>query len=62
MIVGRVVQDDWRGPALAGGLIAAILILYALTGRTRAHAHPSYLDAVDAQTDDFTPPVSGSAP
>ena len=62
MIVGRVVQDDWRGPALAGGLIAAILILYALTGRTRAHAHPSYLDAVDAQADDFTPPVSGSAP
>ena len=31
MIVARVTQDDWRGPAIAAGLIAMILILYALT-------------------------------
>lgn len=31
MIAGRVGQDDWRGPAIAGGLIAMILLLYALT-------------------------------
>jgi amino acid transporter len=48
MIVGRLLQDDWRGPALAGGLIAAILVLYALTGRTRAKADPSYLDVAEA--------------
>lgn len=31
MIAGRVGQEDWRGPAIAGGLIAMILLLYALT-------------------------------
>jgi amino acid transporter len=37
MIVARVRQDDWRGPAIAGGLIAMILVLYALTrGRRQA--------------------------
>ncbi len=47
MIIARVWQDDWRGPALAGGLIAAILGLYALTCRTRTSRGgvPSYLDS-----------------
>lgn len=31
MIAGRVGQEDWRGPAIAGGLIVVILLLYALT-------------------------------
>jgi len=35
MIVGRVLQDDWRGPALAGALIATILVLYAMTRKGR---------------------------
>jgi amino acid transporter len=38
MIIGRVQQDDWRGPAIAGGLIAAILLLYVLTRRSRGAA------------------------
>jgi basic amino acid/polyamine antiporter, APA family len=48
MIVGRVLQDNWRGPLLAGGLIATILALYVVTGRTRAKSNPSYLDAAEA--------------
>lgn len=50
MIIGRVWQDDWRGPALAGGLIAATLGLYALTRRTRtAHrGSPGCLDTEEA--------------
>lgn len=35
MIVGRVQQDDWRGPAIAAGLIAMILALYVLTRKSR---------------------------
>ena len=35
MIVARVRQEDWRGPAIAGGLIAMILVLYALTRSPR---------------------------
>ena len=35
MIVGRIQQDDWRGPVIAGGLIAMILALYALTRKSR---------------------------
>jgi amino acid transporter len=38
MIAGRVQQDDWRGPAIAGGLIMAILALYGLTRRSRMAA------------------------
>jgi APA family basic amino acid/polyamine antiporter len=48
MIVGRVSQDEWRGPALAGGLIVMILVLYTLTSRTRANSHPTYLDTAGA--------------
>lgn len=33
MIVGRVREDDWRGPAIAGAIIAAILVLYAISRR-----------------------------
>lgn len=32
MIVGRVVQADWHGPALTGALLIAIVVLYAATG------------------------------
>ena len=32
LIIVRVVTGDWRAPALAGGLIAGILLLYALLG------------------------------
>lgn len=35
MIAARIVQDDWRGPALAGGIIAAIVALYVLTRSAR---------------------------
>ncbi|MDB5683300.1 MAG: hypothetical protein JWM38_164 [Sphingomonas bacterium] len=45
MIVARILQGDWRGPALAGALIAGILLLYALTRNSRRGAAPSYLDA-----------------
>ncbi|WP_293681293.1 APC family permease [uncultured Phenylobacterium sp.] len=39
MIVGRVLQDDWRGPAIAGVLIAAILVLYVVTRPGRRSAN-----------------------
>lgn len=45
MIVATVLQEDWRGPALAGGLILAILLLYALTGKGRAEAVARYVEA-----------------
>lgn len=48
MIAGRLWQADWRGPALAGGLIVMILVLYALTGRARANGSPAYLDSAEA--------------
>ena len=35
MIVGRALQDDWRGPTIAGALIGLILLLYAFTGQSR---------------------------
>jgi APA family basic amino acid/polyamine antiporter len=35
MIVARLGQGDWRPPAIAGGLILAILALYAATGKGR---------------------------
>lgn len=38
MIVGRVQQGDWRGPAIAGGLIVMILLLYVLTRKSRLAA------------------------
>jgi len=38
MIVGRVQQDDWRGPAIAGALIAMILVLFVLTRKSRLAA------------------------
>jgi amino acid transporter len=37
MIAGRLVEGDWRSPAIALGMIAAILLLYRLTRRQR---HP----------------------
>ena len=42
MIAARVRQDDWRGPAIAGGLIVMILGLYALTrgGRQAGTGQP----------------------
>lgn len=48
MIVGRVLQDDWRSPALAGGLIAMILFLYAVTGRTQKSVAPTHFVAAEA--------------
>jgi APA family basic amino acid/polyamine antiporter len=36
MIIGRVLQDDWRGPAIAGGLVVAIVLLYVSTKRKRS--------------------------
>ena len=47
MIVGRILQDDWRGPTIAGGLIAMILFLYALTRKSRLAARAD----MDADTD-----------
>jgi len=50
MIVGRVQQDDWRGPAIAGGVIAAILLLYLTTRRSRqgvSAAAPPLAPSVD---------------
>ena len=35
MILGQVLQTDWRPPAIAGGLIAAILLLYAFSRGSR---------------------------
>lgn len=51
MIIGRILQDDWRGPAIAGGLIAMILILYRLTRKSRLAAATTNLDT------DPTPPM-----
>lgn len=38
LIGGRLIEGDWRAPALAGALIGAILLLYRLTGRDRKAA------------------------
>lgn len=42
MMAARVRQDDWRGPAIAGGLIVMILGLYVLTrgGRQAGTGQP----------------------
>ena len=44
MIIGRILQDDWRGPAIAGGLIAMILLLYRLTRKSRLAAATTDLE------------------
>lgn len=31
MIVARIIQEDWQGPAMTGALLATILLLYAVT-------------------------------
>lgn len=36
LIVVRVTQGGWQAPAVAGGLVLAILVLYALTGKGRS--------------------------
>lgn len=51
MIIGRVQQDDWRGPAIAAGLIAKILLLYGLTRKSRLAAATTDLET------DPTPPT-----
>ena len=33
---GQLLQVDWRAPAIAGGIVAAILVLYLTTARGRA--------------------------
>ncbi|HEX2802073.1 MAG TPA: APC family permease, partial [Phenylobacterium sp.] len=38
MIAAQLRQDDWRAPAIAGGLIVMILLLYVVTGRGRPTA------------------------
>lgn len=45
MIAARLQQDDWRGPAVAGGLIALILALYGLTRKSRLAATAAGLEA-----------------
>ena len=40
MVVGRVLEGDWRGPAIALGMIGAILLLYVLTRRSREQRRP----------------------
>jgi amino acid transporter len=40
LIGGQVLQADWRAPAIAGGMVAAILVLYAVTAKTRSGAIP----------------------
>jgi amino acid transporter len=43
LIVARVTQsDDWRAPAIAGGLIGAIVVAYVLTGKGRAERVAAY--------------------
>jgi amino acid transporter len=43
LIVARVTQsDDWRAPAIAGGLIVAIVAAYFLTGKGRAERVAAY--------------------
>ncbi len=44
MMAARVAGGDWRAPAIAGGLIAGILVLYLLTGKGRAQAIEAYWD------------------
>lgn len=48
MIVGRVLQDDWRAPAVAGGLITLILLLYALAGPARGKTVIGSLNRAEA--------------
>jgi amino acid transporter len=40
MIAARVTQDDWRSPAIAGAVIAMILLLYLLTYPRRSEDSP----------------------
>ena len=48
MLVARAVDADWRAPAIAGGLILAILGLYAVTGKGRAEKVAAYWEGEDA--------------
>ena len=32
LLINRLLSDDWRAPAIAGGIIVCIVGLYALTG------------------------------
>jgi APA family basic amino acid/polyamine antiporter len=41
MIIGRVLDGDWRSPAIALAMIGGIVLLYVLTGRSR---EPERLD------------------
>ena len=38
LIMARVLQGDWRAPAIAGGLLAVLVVLYFLTGRPTGEA------------------------
>lgn len=38
MLVARVAEGDWRGPAVAGGMIGMILLLYAFGRKSRGAA------------------------
>jgi hypothetical protein len=42
MMVARVMGEDWRAPAIAGGLIVAILALYVFTARGREEKIAAY--------------------
>jgi basic amino acid/polyamine antiporter, APA family len=44
LIVVRVTQGGWQAPAIAGALIAAILVLYTLTGKGRAERIARFIE------------------
>lgn len=49
MIVARILQDDWRAPAIAGIIIAAILLLYSVTRRGRLAGEAGPIPALDSE-------------
>lgn len=48
LIVVRAMQGDWRAPAIAGSLIALIVVAYFLTGKGRAERTARYWAEEDA--------------
>jgi len=44
LVIARVLDGGWVAPTIAGGLIAAIVVLYSLTGKDRADRVARFLE------------------